>query len=285
MRILILGASGMLGSAIFRLLSKGKGNHVYGSIRAFHAATWFADYQHKNLITGVDVENYESLIRAFNLAKPEIVINCIGLVKQLAEAENPLNAIPLNALLPHRLAALCEICNARLVHISTDCVFSGSKGMYTEEDVSDAQDLYGRSKYLGEVDYPHAITLRTSIIGHELGKTQRGLVEWFLCQADTINGYKKAIFSGLPTVEMARIIRDYVIPNADLHGVYHVSSAPISKFDLLVLIAKIYGKKIKIVPDEQFCIDRSLDSKRFCHATGYQPGNWVDLLNEMHKFN
>lgn len=285
MRILILGAAGMLGSAIFRLLSKDEGNHIYGSIRTLQAPKWFLDDEKKNLITGVDVENYETLIHAFMLSKPDIVINCIGLVKQLAEAENPLIAIPLNALLPHRLAVLCGIYNARLVHISTDCVFSGSRGMYIEDDISDAQDLYGRSKYLGEVDYPHAITLRTSIIGRELGGTKHGLVEWFLGQSNAVTGYTRAIFSGLPTVEMAKVIRDYVIPNPGLHGIYHVSSDPISKFDLLTLIATVYGRKIKIAPDEQVCIDRSLVSKRFRDATGYQPSNWTELLNEMHKFN
>jgi len=149
--------------------------------------------------------------------------------------------------LPHRLARLCELSGARLVHMSTDCVFAGDKGCYLESDPSDAKDLYGRSKFLGEVAYPHAVTLRTSIIGHEL-QSAHGLVGWFLAQQERCNGYTKAVFSGLPTVVLAQIIRDVVIPRPDLSGVYHVAAEPIAKYDLLKLIAETYGKTIEIVP-------------------------------------
>ena len=189
----------------------------------------------------------------------------------------------INALLPHRLARLCEVTGARLVHMGTDCVFSGAKGMYTEADASDAKDLYGRSKYLGEVDYPHAITLRTSIIGHELNGS-RSLVGWFLAQEGSVKGFKRAIFSGLPTVEIARLIRDYVIPYPDLHGLYHVSAEPINKFDLLTLVANHYGKSIDILRDETFVIDRSLDSTRFRAVTGFHPAPWDELIRVMHNF-
>jgi dTDP-4-dehydrorhamnose reductase len=169
------------------------------------------------------------------------------------------------------------------VHMSTDCIFSGAKGMYTEADMSDAKDLYGRSKYLGEVDYPHAITLRTSIIGHELNGGH-SLVGWFLSQQGSVKGFRRAIFSGLPTVELARVIRDHVIPHPELHGVHHVSADPINKFDLLTLISNIYGKKIDIAADDNFIIDRSLDSTRFREATGYQPPPWPELVRRMCEF-
>lgn len=214
---------------------------------------------------------------------PDIVINCIGVVKQVPDSDTPLVAIPINALLPHRMARLCELSGARFVHISTDCVFSGSKGMYTEYDIADATDFYGRTKYLGEVDYPNAITLRTSIIGHELNGS-RSLIDWFLSERNSVNGYKRAIFSGLPTVEVARVIRDHVIPNPELHGVYHLSVDPINKFDLLTLVSKIYGKIIDIKPDNKFTVDRSLDSTRFREATTFTPKPWADLICEMHEF-
>jgi dTDP-4-dehydrorhamnose reductase len=233
---------------------------------------------------GVDVENMDSLITLFGSVRPDVVINCIGLVKQLADANDPLAAIPINALLPHRLARLCSVTGARLIHMSTDCIFSGAKGMYTETDVSDAKDLYGLSKYLGEVDYPNALTLRTSIIGHELNSAH-SLVGWFLAQQSSVRGYRRAIFSGLPTVELARVIRDYVIPNKELHGVYNVSSEPINKFELLRLIAMAYGKTIDIIPDDLFVLDRSLDSTRFRAATGYQPQPWSDLVRCMRDFS
>lgn len=283
MRILVLGVSGMLGNAVLRLFVQSPEFETFGSVRSLSAVHLLPKKLHKNIITGVDVENIDSLTRLFAHVQPELVINCIGLVKQLIEVDDPLVSLPINAMLPHRLARLCEVAGARLVHMSTDCVFSGGKGMYTELDPSDAEDLYGRSKYLGEVDYPNAITLRTSIIGHELGSA-RSLVGWFLAQNGSVKGFKRAIFSGLPTMEIARIIRDYVIPNSELHGVYHVSAEPISKYDLLQIVAQVYGKNIEITPEEKFVINRSLDSTRFRSVTGYHPPEWPDLIMLMYKF-
>ena len=278
--LLVLGASGMLGNAVFREFLKLSEYQVFGTLRNEHSKRLFLAEARFNLISGVDVENTDNLVRLLADVRPNVVINCIGLVKQLSEAEDALCAIPMNALFPHRLAHFCAIFGARLVHMSTDCVFSGSKGMYLESDVSDAKDLYGKSKFLGEVDYPNAITLRSSIIGHELNGA-RSLVDWFLSQKGTVLGYKNAIFSGLPTIEIARVIRDFVLPHAELQGVYHVSSEPINKYDLLCLVANAYGKKIEIKPDEMLVIDRSLDSSRFRSATGYKPKAWPDLVASM----
>jgi dTDP-4-dehydrorhamnose reductase len=281
-KVLVLGANGMLGNAVLRIFSESSGYKAFGSVRLSATLRFMPIDLHPCIITGVDVEDNNSLMRVFEEVKPDVVINCIGLVKQLATLE-PLATISINSLLPHRLAMMCKEVNARLVQISTDCVFSGKKGMYTEADPSDATDLYGRSKYLGEVDYPHAITLRTSIIGHEL-ESANSLIGWFLAQEGSIRGYRRAIFSGLPTVEMARIIRDYVILHSELRGVYHVSAAPINKFDLLTLVARIYGKSIDICPDDQLVIDRSLDSTRFQLATGYVAPPWPELVTSMRKF-
>ncbi|MBC7489698.1 MAG: SDR family oxidoreductase [Glaciimonas sp.] len=282
-KVLVLGANGMLGNAVLRLFAQSAGYKVAGSARSTSALRLLPANLSDRLICGVDVENMDSLISLFTTVRPDVVINCIGLVKQLADANDPLAAIPINALLPHRLARLCGMANARLVHMSTDCIFSGTKGLYTEADASDAKDLYGRSKYLGEVDYPHAITLRTSIIGHELSGAH-SLVGWFLAQQGSTRGFRRAIFSGLPTVELARVIRDYVMPHPELQGVYHVSAEPINKFDLLTLIAKAYGKTIDITPDDKLVIDRSLNSSRFRTATGYQPQPWPELVGRMHEF-
>jgi len=281
--VLVLGASGMLGNAVFRLFAQSPGFLTTGSLRSTTQLGYLAKNLHDNVICGVDVENVDILKSLFSKTKPDVVINCVGLVKQIAEAYDPLLAIPINALLPHRLARLCEVAGARLVHISTDCVFSGNKGMYTEADVSDANDLYGLSKYLGEVNFPHAITLRTSIIGHELSGFH-SLVGWFLAQQGGVKGFRRAIFSGLPTVELALIIRDYVVPRPELHGLYHVSSKAINKFELLRLVAKIYGKSIDIQPDDELVIDRSLDSTLFCKATGYHQKEWTELIQSMHAF-
>ena len=283
-RILIIGASGMLGSSIFRFFSQFSSYEVWGSVRSSASSLLFPSSMQPRIVSGVDVENFDGLVQLFSAVRPSLVINCVGLVKQVSASENALAAIPINSLLPHRLASLCEMVQARLIHFSTDCVFSGSRGIYIESDSPDADDIYGRSKLLGEVDYPHALTLRTSIIGHELSGA-RSLVGWFLAQQGVVKGFRRAIFSGLPTVEIARLIHNHVIPHPELNGLYHVSAEPISKFHLLELIAKVYGKVIDIQPDDQLVIDRSLDSKRFREATGFQPSPWPDLIRSMHDFH
>jgi len=281
--VLVLGANGMLGNAVLRLFATSPGYRVVGTVRSSAALRHLPSELHPLIFTGVDVENNDNLAKIFSKERLDVIINCVGLVKQLAAGCDPIAGITINALLPHRLARLCEMAGTRLIQIGTDCVFSGVKGSYTEADVSDATDLYGRSKYLGDVDYPHTITLRTSIIGHELNGAH-SLIGWFLAQTGVVKGYRKAIFSGLPTVEMAHVIRDYVIPNPELQGVYHVSAAPINKFDLLTLVAKIYGKSIDITPDDQLVIDRSLNSTRFQLATGYVAPNWPELVKMMHLY-
>jgi len=283
MKVLVLGASGMLGNAMVRALSEKTDWQVHGTVRAESSKRFFQEAIANKLLAGVDVEQQDSLVKTFCRTRPDVVINCIGLVKQLADADDPLQAIPINTLLPHRLASLCELTGARLIHMSTDCVFTGDKGGYCESDVSDAKDLYGRSKYLGEVSYSHTITLRTSIIGHEL-QSAHGLVDWFLSQQGKCKGYTRAIFSGVPTVILAKIIRDVVIPRPELHGVYHVSAKPVSKYNLLKLIAEVYGKQIEISPDDKFVIDRSLVSSRFSSATGYTTPDWQEMIKLMYSY-
>lgn len=283
MKILILGVTGMLGNSMFRFLSSDKALDVYGTARSSSVYSHFSRDLSNKLITNVDVENHDALVEVFNRVKPDIVINCIGLVKQLADANDPLKALPINSLLPHRLANLCKLSEARLIHISTDCVFSGKKGNYKENEFPDCYDLYGRSKFLGEVDYSHAITLRTSIIGHELGGN-RSLINWFLSSEGSVKGFEKAIYSGFPTVEIARIIRYFVLPNKELHGLYHVASNPINKLELLKLVAEIYNKEIEIIPSDELVIDRSLDATRFNEVTGYNPPEWKELVKRMCEF-
>ncbi|MDX8120749.1 SDR family oxidoreductase [Janthinobacterium sp. GMG2] len=283
MKILVLGVSGMLGNAVFRYCSEDSQHDVIGSARSDGVRRNFSPELAERIVVGTDVDNQDSLALLFARVKPDVIINCVGLIKQLADANDPLQAIPINSLLPHRLARLCDIAGARLIHVSTDCVFSGSKGNYLESDASDAKDLYGRSKFLGEVDYPHCITLRTSIIGHELNSA-KSLVGWFLAQQGTVKGYTKAVFSGLPTIELAHVIRDVVLPQPALRGLYHVAAEPINKFDLLTLVAQAYGKQIEIVADEQLTIDRSLNAERFRAATGYVAPAWPELIQKMANF-
>jgi dTDP-4-dehydrorhamnose reductase len=282
-RVLVLGVSGMLGNAVLRFFAGSPSHEVFGSARSTGVLRLLPPALRDSVICGIDVENPDGLLRLFAQAKPDVVINCIGVVKQLAEADDPLAAIPVNALLPHRIARLCKVANARFVHISTDCVFTGARGRYREDDPADAQDLYGRSKHLGEVDEPNAITLRTSIIGHELASAH-GLIGWFLAQNEGVRGFTRAVFSGLPTVELARVIRDHVLPRPELRGLYHVSAEPIAKYDLLRLVTQAYGKSTAITADDKLVIDRSLDSTRFRAATGYAPPDWPTLVRAMRDF-
>ncbi|MER8383593.1 SDR family oxidoreductase [Mesorhizobium sp. M1399] len=279
-RILVLGAGGMLGHALLRTLRNGKESEVFGTVRATDALNMFDPEQRSNIFSEIDGRRPDTIRRIVEKLAPCHIINCIGIVKQLKEAQNHEQSIAINSLLPHVLDAIASETESRLIHISTDCVFSGKKGMYVETDFPDCFDLYGRSKLLGEVTDTSAVTLRTSIIGHEL-KTSHGLVEWFLSQTKSVHGFRKAIFSGLPTVELSRIIADFVIPNESLRGLYHASANAIDKHALLTLIAKAYGRKIDIVPVDTPVLDRSLDSTRFQAATGYHPPAWVELIEKM----
>lgn len=282
-RYLVLGATGMLGHTVFRFLSRSPDLQVFGTVRGVGALRLLPREIAERVITGIDVENFDTVLTALGEARPHVVINCVGLVKQMGNADDPLAALPLNSLFPHRLQRACAVGGARLVHISTDCVFSGAKGKYVEADFPDARDLYGRSKLLGEVDAPNAITLRTSIVGPEIAGSH-GLLAWFLSQRGSVKGYRKAIFSGLPTVELARVIRDHVAPRPALRGVYHVVSEPITKLDLITLFAKEYGSPVEIVPDNAVAIDRSLDGTRFRQAAGYVAAPWPELVRHMREF-
>lgn len=280
MRILVLGASGMIGNAMLRVLSENTDWTVVGTVRAESDRRFFAEPIASRMMSGVDVTGEDALIRLFGAVKPDVLVNCVGLTKHLPAGNHPLTAVLMNALLPHRLAELCGLAAARLIHVSTDCVFSGAKGNYREIDPADAQDVYGRSKCLGEVGGPGVVTLRTSTIGHEL-RTKYGLLEWFLSQT-RCKGFTRAVFSGLPSVVFAQVVRDFVIPNPRLAGLYHVAGAPIAKADLLGMIARAYCRDIEIVPDDSVAINRSLDSTLFREATGYSAPAWQELIATMH---
>ena len=281
-RILVLGATGMLGSTVFREFSADHNFETFGTIRDPIGLKYFTQEQRQKIVSDVAVDREADVVRAYSISQPDIVINCIGIIKQLPSAKDHLESLAINSVLPHRLANYCAMVGARLIHFSTDCVFAGTAGQYAESDHADANDLYGRTKFLGEVDYPNALTLRTSIIGHELSSA-RSLVDWFLGQTEEVKGFRKAIFSGLPTVEIAKVLRQFVIPSAQLKGLYHLSVDPISKLDLLQLIANTYDKKINIVPDDAVVIDRSLNSDRFRSATGFVPKPWTQLVEDMRR--
>ena len=234
------------------------------------------------LMGGVEARQMDDILRALAWARPDVVINCIGVVKQVKQAEDPILCLELNSLFPHRLAQACRACGARLIQISTDCVFSGKVGHCSEYSPCDPQDLYGRTKLLGEVGLEGTLTIRTSLIGRELG-SQKGLLEWFLAQdGKECKGYEKAIFTGLTTIAFSKLLAEVIDSHRQLSGVYHVSSAPISKYNLLNLIKDIYGLDIDIRRDSDVACDRSLDSSRFRSAINWLPEPWDNMIQAMY---
>ena len=284
MKVCILGANGMLGNALMYSLTSTQDFQVLGTVRNESAKQFFPPQIAKHIVVGIDAQDIASIRDFLEVKKPDVVINSIGIVKQIDNGADPIRAIEFNAMLPHQLSKICRSIGARLIHISTDCVFSGKKGAaYLESDSPDPVDLYGRTKLLGELgDAPHELTLRTSYIGNEFESTN-GLLEWFLAQNGPISGFTKAIYSGLPTVILADLIRDQVLKMPQLHGLYHVSSSPISKYNLLNLVATVFEKNIIINPDDRFTIDRSLDSTRFKDATRFVAPSWEHMIEKMHQ--
>jgi dTDP-4-dehydrorhamnose reductase len=280
MRILILGNTGMLGHKLYQVLSAvfdvvGTTRGSYSDIRKY------GFYEEHGIIPGIDALEIYRVEKAIRKARPDVVINCIGVVKALEKKAGKLLNVWLNSLFPHQLYQLCRAQKARLIHISTDCVFSGKKGNYKEDDPSDAEDIYGKTKYLGEVDEQGALTIRTSFIGREL-ETANGLLEWFLSnRGGSVDGFSNAIFSGFPTLHLSRIIHDVISDHPDLSGVYHVSSEPISKFKLLSLINEAMKLNIEVKEYPDFHCDRSLDSAKYRGATGFVALPWEQTVAEL----
>jgi dTDP-4-dehydrorhamnose reductase len=283
-KILILGSTGLLGSTLLKYFSKKNNFKCYGAIRKKSDAIKLKYIKDIKLYK-VDYKKKYSIIKVFNQINPNIIINCIGITKQLVHKNKISEIIWVNSFLPHFLA---QIVNSqkkiRLIHFSTDCVFSGTKGNYKETDLPDAQDIYGRSKLLGEISYSNTLTLRTSIIGHEL-QTKYSLLNWFLDQKKFVEGYKNAFFSGLTTLEIAKVLDRFIISNKKLEGLYHFSGKKISKYNLLNLIKKVYKKDIKININRNIKINRSLNSNSLKIITGYKPKSWNKIIKEMFEFN
>ena len=283
-KILILGSTGLLGSTLLKYFSKRNNFKCYGGIRKKTDTIKLKNIKNIKLYK-INYKKKRDIIKVFNQIKPDLIINCIGVTKQLVQKKNFSEILRVNSVLPHYFAQIVNLQKKiRLIHFSTDCVFLGTKGKYRETDLPDAQDIYGRSKLLGELSYPNTLTLRTSMIGHEL-QTKHGLLNWFLDQKKSVKGYKNAIFSGLTTLEIAKVLEKFIIPNKNLKGLYHLSGKKISKYDLLNLIKKVYKKDIKININKNVKINRSLNSKSLQQITGYKPSGWNKIIKEMFEFS
>jgi dTDP-4-dehydrorhamnose reductase len=283
MKVLVLGGTGMLGH---KLVQRWQGRFdVWTAIRGRYSDyEKYSIFDRSKLIEEVEADRFASVTAAIEASQPDVVVNAIGIIKQLPSAKNTVTTLEINSIFPHKLAELAGEKSFRLISISTDCVFNGRKGNYTEEDVSDAEDLYGKSKNLGEVTGKNCLTLRTSIIGRELASAH-SLVEWFLSNRGSsggkIKGFTKAIYSGFPTIVLADIIADLIENFPGMEGLYHVSSEPINKFDLLNLFNKYYQAGIEIESESDFMLDRSLNSDRFRTLTGFKPQPWETMVEKM----
>ncbi|MDO8986648.1 MAG: SDR family oxidoreductase [Coriobacteriia bacterium] len=278
-RILVVGASGMLGHEAIRVLVPDF--DVHGACRTpFDASKLGLAADH--LLTGLDATDPSAAYRLLETVQPDVVLNAVGIVKQRADAKAAVPSIQVNSLWPHILADACDQYGARMVHVSTDCVFSGSRGGYVEDDVPDAFDVYGRSKLLGEVtDRENVVTLRTSIIGWQIGEPT-GLVGWFAAHRDqTLKGFTRAVFSGLTTRALAEVIRDVVLRDSTIRGLWHVSADPIDKFTLLSKLSTLLDWEVDLTPSDELVIDRSLDCSRFRDRTGWTPPSWDEMLEAL----
>lgn len=283
MNVLVLGAGGMLGHKMFQVLRERFPDTV-GTIRGAIKDEFYRniDLFHKgNVIENINTEDFPALENKLSDLQPQVIVNCIGIIKQRPGAVAPIPNITLNALLPHKLAKICDQVGGRLIHFSTDCVFSGKRGGYLEDDLSDAEDLYGKTKYLGEVAAEHAVTLRTSMIGRELTK-RKSLLEWLLSQNHAkVPGFKKALYSGVTTNHLAEVVGDVIEYHPKLTGLYQVTAQTISKYDLLCLLRDAYNLDIEVVPDEAFFCDRSMIGDKFHRATGYVCPSWLELAVQL----
>jgi dTDP-4-dehydrorhamnose reductase len=279
-RVLIIGAGGMLGHKMWQVL--GKQFQVYGTLRRFEDRLRMTGiFDEQRIVTDVDAWHLDSVRRAFAETRPDWVLNCVGIIKQRQIVHDPKQAIYINALFPHLLAEICAESGSRLIHVSTDCVFSGRKGSYLETDPSDAEDQYGRTKFLGEVTSHGCLTVRTSIVGRDLFSNY-SLIDWFLSQVGKrVKGYTRAIYTGLTTAALSREIGRIISAFPSLEGLYQVSSAPISKYDLLQMLNTAFNCGITIDRDQNFVLDRSLLSNRYWQATDSQAPSWQEMVTEL----
>ena len=250
MKLLVFGVTGMLGHKVYETAKK-KGIDVYGTSRE--------PLGDGKVYSGIDITQKSSVESVVKKVKPDVVINCAGLIKPLCK---DVAAIYTNSVAPHLIAGACSTYKSRMIHVSTDCVFSGSKGNYSETDYPDALDLYGRSKLLGEIyDRPDVLTIRTSFIGKEPKEQKYGLVDWFLSQKGEVNGYTNAHFTGLTNTALAEVLLK-LAERAGINGLLHVGGEKWSKYDILIMIKETFGLDTKINRYDGFFCDRSLDSSK-----------------------
>ncbi|MEW6686545.1 MAG: SDR family oxidoreductase [Candidatus Edwardsbacteria bacterium] len=281
MKVLVLGVGGMLGHKVYQVFAE-SGIEVYGTMRkSLPEYISYSIFKEKNVIDNIDVRVSDNVQECLLRIKPDCVINCVGVIKSLVK--DPSETIAINSLFPHRIAKISTLINCRLIHISTDCVFSGKQGDYTEDSIPDATDLYGRSKLLGEVTGEPHLTIRTSIIGREL-KTKHNLLEWILNSEGTIKGYVNAVFTGVTTKTLAKLLLRLLF-EFNLTGLIHIGGEKINKYELACLVKKVFRlNDLTVEKFNEFYCDRSLRTERF-KQTGIHVPSMEEMLSELCEEN
>lgn len=283
MKIVVLGATGMLGHKMLQILSSRFDSVIGFAYEDVSKPPYdrLELFQGVEMITGVNAADFQTLGKKLAAVRPDYIVNCIGIIKQRETASAYIPCIELNSLLPHKLATFAQKRGGRVIHFSTDCVFDGRRGGYTEKDFSDAEDLYGKSKFLGEVQGDNALTLRTSIIGREL-TTHKSLLDWVLSQnGQMVKGFKNVVYSGVTTNQIADVVAMIIEQFPALSGLYQVVADPIPKHDLLCLIRDAFKLDLEIVPETETVSDRSMKGDKLRAATGYVSPSWPELIADL----
>ena len=283
MKVMILGGAGMLGHQVYLKLKTefGATNVAITLRKTKQHYDKFGIFKEAVAFDELDVLNFPQVEVALNKFKPDYIINCIGLTLRKKELGDVEKCIQVNSMLPHRLAKWGELNNSRVIHFSTDCVFDGKKGNYTEKDIPTADDLYGQSKFLSEIIYPNSLTIRLSVVGRELeGKTE--FIEWFLShKGKSVNGFAGVNYSGLSTnvvaKELIRIIKNY----PKISGTYQMASEPMNKFDILKIVNEIYQTKTEIKESADYKNDKTLNCDLYTQLTGFKKPSWKSMIAEM----
>lgn len=281
MKILVFGAAGMIGHRIWMEANNTSGTQVFGVVRK--SSEYYRNFQifNENVFYETDVSHWENAEKVLNKVQPQFIVNAIGITIRKPEIQNLEKALEVNSFFPHRLLKWAQAHQSKVIHLSTDCVFDGGLGQYTELSQPTAKDHYGKTKFLGEIDGVSALTLRFSCIGREL-ESKTELLEWFLAQdRKEVKGFGKAIYSGVTTKVVAREVMRVITHFPELCGVFQLSSLPISKYDLLCLIQKVYGTSTSIARSDDYVSDKTLICSRFSEQTGYRSQSWEAMIDEL----
>jgi dTDP-4-dehydrorhamnose reductase len=281
MRVIILGVSGLIGHKLLQKLSSDF--EIFGVLH--HSKDYYNNpplFSGQNIIENINVSEFDILKGVLYTVNPDIIINCVGITKRKIDINDPLDAISINSAFPHQLAKWAKVNKKRVIHFSTDCVFNGKIGNYTETSLSSAEDVYGKTKYLGELHYDNTITIRSSFIGQELfDKTE--LFEWFLAQSGKqIKGFKNTLYSGVSTIFMASVVKDIILNYPGLSGLYQLATEkPISKYQLLNLAKKVFDVKVDIIPDIEHIHCPTLDASKLRKAINIAVPSWEEMMTDL----